>query len=216
MLRWVHAVAALFLGIVLPACSSLSEEECLYLNWQVEGIRDGTQGAPASEIEKYQSMCDRYAIQVDREMYEKGRLEGVTKYCTRSNGFKVGINGRNYRNACPRQLASSFLSGYQPGSELHRVDNNVNAARRIVSSATSQISRNKQRIDEAWAQLEDADLTSEERRKIRQRIRELDHDIANARDKRIVAQLRIPELENTCLEVKERVEALGFAVRNVC
>ena len=202
--------------ITLSACSHLSEEECLYMSWHAKGVMDGTKGAPASKVNEYQSICAKYSVQVDQVNYEEGRQEGAKRYCTRANGFSVGMNGDTYENACPDNIERTFLSGYQPGRLMWSAINNMQTAESAVRSSTYRIQNIENRIDRLYLDLEDTELTDKQRSEIRNQIRWLRREIDNERDRRRTNELRIPELRDRCNQARDRVESLGFVVGEVC
>lgn len=200
----------------MTACSQLSEEECLYLNWHARGVMDGADGAPASKVDEYQSVCAKYSVQVDHATYEEGRQQGAMRYCTRANGFNVGMEGDRYENSCPESVERNFLSGYQPGRLMWSAINNVQVAQSNVRSSTYRIQSIERQIDRLYVDLEDTSLTDKQQSEIRNEIRWGRREIDNERDKRRTNELRIPELLDRCREARERVEDLGFVVADVC
>lgn len=202
--------------LTVSACTQLSEEECLYMSWHARGVMDGAEGVPPSKVNEYQSTCDKHSVQVDRATYEEGRQEGAKRYCTRANGFSVGMNGDRYRNACPGSIERTFLSGYQPGRLMWTAVNNMQVAESAVRSSTYRIQTIENQIDRLYVDLEDTSLTDKRRSEIRNQIRWLRREIDNERDKRRTNELRIPELRDRCNQARERVESLGFVVTDVC
>ena len=186
------------------------------MSWHARGVMDGAEGVPPSKVNEYQSVCDKYSVRVDRATYEEGRQEGAKRYCTRSNGFSVGINGDSYEKACPEGIERTFLSGYQPGRLMWSAVNNMQVAESAVRSSTYRIQSIESRIDRLYVELEDTSLTDKQRSEIRNQIRWLRREIDNERDRRRTNELRIPELRDRCNQVRERVESLGFVVSEVC
>jgi len=202
--------------LTLSACSQLSEEECLYMSWHARGVMDGAEGAPASKVNHYQNVCAKYSVQVDQAMYEEGRQEGVKRYCTRENGFHVGLNGDRYENACTASNERTFLSGYQPGRLMWSAIHNIRELESAVRSSTYRIQNIENKIDRLYVELEDTSLTDKQRSEIRNEIRWARREIDNERDRRRTNELRIPELKERCNEARDRVESLGFVVTDLC
>ena len=202
--------------LAVAACSQLSQEECLYMNWHAHGVMDGVKGAPSPKAYEYQQRCDRFGVQVDVTAYEEGRQEGVQQYCTLDNGFVVGMRGDKYQNACPHDIERAFLGGYQPGRSLYLAVVGVNEAKARVNAASTTISRAESQIDRISRQLDGPDLTDDQRRELRHRIRELERDVDDAREARITYQVQVPNLIARCRTVKNRVEAQGFETNVNC
>ena len=177
---------------------------------------DGADGAPPSKVNEYQSVCAKYSIQVDQATYEEGRQQGAKRYCTRANGFSIGMDGDRYENSCPESVERDFLSGYQPGRLMWTAVNNVQAAQSVVRSSTYRIQNIENQIDRLYVELEDSSLTDKQASEIRNEIRWARREIDHERDKRRTNELRIPELLDRCRKARERVQDLGFVVADVC
>lgn len=203
-------------AVALASCATMSEEECLYIDWEVRGVLDGNVGEPASRIDRYQRTCDRYSVQVDREAYERGRLEGVQSYCTPDNGFDVGLRGDSYKYACPLESERAFLSGYRPARSLYDARSYVYQMQARISGTTSAIARLEDRIQSTERELQESGLTDSERDNLRARIRRIQRDIDDEREQRITAQIELPEAIRRCNEVRDRVEQMGYDVPLRC
>ena len=186
------------------------------MSWHARGVMDGAEGAPPRKVNEYQSLCSKYSVQVDQVTYEEGRQEGAKRYCTRANGFSVGMNGDRYENACPASIERAFLSGYQPGRLMWTAVNNMQVAESAVRSSTYRIQTIENQIDRLYVDLEDTGITDKQRSEIRNQIRWLRREIDNERDKRRTNELRVPELRDRCYQARDRVESLGFVVADVC
>ena len=186
------------------------------MGWHARGVMDGVEGAPASKVNEYQSICAKYSVQVDHATYEEGRQQGAKRYCTRLNGFSVGMDGDRYQNSCPESVERDFLSGYQPGRMMWTAVNNVQAAQSIVRSSTQKIQSIERQIDRLYVDLEDTSLTDKQQSEIRNEIRWARREIENERDRRRMNELRVPELLDRCREARDRVQDLGFIVADAC
>lgn len=177
---------------------------------------DGAEGAPPSKVNHYQSVCAKYSAKVDHAMYEEGRQEGAKRYCTRENGFHVGMNGDGYASSCPTDIERSFLSGYQPGRLMWSALNSIREVESAVRASTYRIQQTEGRIDRLYVDLEDTSLTDKQRSEIRNEIRWARREIENERDRRRSNEQRIPDLQDRCRDAKARVQDLGFIVNEVC
>ena len=213
ILPWL---SSLCFFLVLSACASLSEEECLYMHWDARGVMDGTKGEPANKINDYQNQCAKFSVQVDRKTYEAGRQQGLTRYCTRENGFAIGVHGKRYKNACTPALEPLFQQGYLPGHSMYSAFSNLRAAENIVSSSGYAIERLHERIDNEYNRLNESGLTESQERQIRNKIQRLRREILETQNQRQEAEFRLPDLRVQCRTVKQRVQALGFVVNESC
>lgn len=201
---------------LLTSCAALSEEECLYLNWEARGVLDGNVGKPKSKVAEYQKICDRYGIQIDATAYEEGRVIGLEQYCTAENGFKVGLSGTKYENACTESNANAFLRSYRPARRLYVAHAELRFAERTISSASSTISSAEREIDRNHKRLKSEALTDQERDEIEQYNRRLERDIDNARERRITARSQLRGLEQRCREALRSVTASGYDTNRSC
>lgn len=163
-LRSAWLVAAL---ILLPGCASMSKEECLTANWLDQGFRDGRSGQPLTRIADHQKACAKVGVVPNQASYVEGRDKGIALYCTPENALTVGRQGQPYRNACPATLEHEFLVSYKQGKQLYEAEQRT--------EALSQDLRQFELL------LRDED-DREQRRYLRQHIRDLDWELQRARD----------------------------------
>lgn len=202
--------------VVLSACASLSQEECLYMHWHAQGVMDGAEGQPAQKINDYQNQCAKYEVQADQKTYEEGRQQGLTRYCTRENGFVIGIGGKRYKNACTPTLEPLFQQGFQPGRSMYSAVSLLRSAQSVVNLSQYEIERLHDRIDKEHNRLNDTTLTENQIRQIRDNIRRLRRDVLETQNQRRDAESRLPDLREHCRVVKLRVQAQGFVVNESC
>lgn len=167
MARILCALSGLGLALLLSACASMSEKECLYASWHDQGYRDGRQGYPLSRIHDHQDACARVGIEPDTGNYRDGHEKGVLEYCTPQHAVAEGRSGRPYRNACPAALESEFLSYHQSGMRVYRAQQHVDS-----------LNRESQRLQRTM----DKEKNEVKRRRLRSELRELDRRLRDARD----------------------------------
>ncbi len=100
---------------LLPACASLSKEECLRNDWDAIGFRDGSQGYTFDRIHSHEEACRDYNIVPSVARYQNGRERGLFVYCTEEVGFREGEQGKSYQNVCTPQQEVAFMHGYMNG-----------------------------------------------------------------------------------------------------
>ena len=63
--------------LVLSACASISEEECLSADWYSLGVEDGSKGYPLSRIGNYRKDCAEVGVAPDAVLYSVKVLNSV-------------------------------------------------------------------------------------------------------------------------------------------
>ena len=106
---------------VLAGCASLSKEECRQADWHMIGLEDGARGYPLTRISSHRKACADAGVTPDLARYRAGLEEGYRTYCTRANGYQVGIAGQEYQNVCEGPNAESFSQAYQHGRDSYRL-----------------------------------------------------------------------------------------------
>ena len=105
----------------MVGCATLNKQDCLVTDWYELGLNDGWNGGKLNVFDDYQKSCNKYNIEPNRALYIKGRNEGLISYCTPSNGFKYGLAGRHYNNACLPPTEVGFLTNYEIGSNIYDI-----------------------------------------------------------------------------------------------
>lgn len=204
----IMSVAALFAaGAVLNGCATLSEEQCLAGDWYGIGIGDGQNGYAFGRLEDHNEACQSHGVIPDAGQYERGRQQGLLSYCTPQVGFREGREGDGYAGVCPAHLERDFQAGYSDGRLVHAAQqahntayNDYNAHRQSAANIETQI-RNEE------ASLDNPDLTDEQRRTIRDRIRRLRDDRERALDQARDAEWRMRDTEREVNALRARFSA---------
>ena len=130
-------LAALSLG----GCATLNESECLNASWSDIGYRDGRTGHSPDRISDHTEACQKYGVAPDRKDYLAGRDEGLVQYCTRHNGFEVGLANGSYEGVCATMNERAFIEGFNKGKALYE-------ARARLDQVESEIARVDEKRDE--------------------------------------------------------------------
>lgn len=118
----IRLVLALAIFAALPGCASLSKSECLNANWQDVGIRDGANGKAEEYLIQHSTACAKVGVTPDRESWLKGREQGLQRYCTAHNGFRIGEYGGGVEaGICRDYDEGRFLDAYERGREVNRL-----------------------------------------------------------------------------------------------
>jgi len=145
----------------------LSEDECLAGNWRSIGFEDGAQGQAPDRVGEHRSACERHGITPNFELWRLGYDEGLVRYCTRDNGFRVGALGQTYRGVCAGPAAAEFLPAYNDGHDLYQLQQALNQAQSDLNSVTYDIREARNDRRRLRGELDNPDLTDDERKHIR-------------------------------------------------
>lgn len=153
-------------ALALGGCATLSEEECKTADWGRLGYKDGAAGHPESRLAEHAEACGKINIRPMPDIWRAGWDRGVRAYCVPSVGWREGLAGRSYQGVCRGRGEEAFLTAYNTGTEIHRLE--------------SRISSNDADIRRLERELPKAD-NDKERRRIRDRLRDLDWEQSRLR-----------------------------------
>lgn len=160
-MRTTLIFGSLALLTLISGCATLSETECASGNWKQIGYQDGKSGRDSDYIIKHESACIEYGVQLDRIAYEKGRQQGLTRYCTADNGFSRGSRGSTPNLSCSSQQFPVYFDGYSQGliSRLDRLELDLDEAYKEHEILTEVLRRVKdeQEKERIALELEDVD-----------------------------------------------------------
>ena len=140
--------------IVLPAlllfagCASLNKTLCLEGDWYEIGLQDGESGMESTWFDEYVDTCAKYEVVPDFAKYSEGRTKGLEFFCTRSNGYSEGRQGREYRNVCSGTPEELFLEGYSLGYNIHSAEETIKDLTRDIGEKYEEIRMWQKLIDE--------------------------------------------------------------------
>lgn len=167
MWSWLRLGVILLLLGVITACASMTEQECLTANWFDRGYRDGLNGETVRRLADHYEACAKVGVSPNQTLYHTGRNQGLTHYCTPSNGLDRGRQGQSYQNVCPAHLEGAFLRAYYEGKRVYEAERKTDELYRRLSGLESE--------------LEQAN-SDDQRQQLRRRIRQTDLDLRRARD----------------------------------
>jgi hypothetical protein len=199
--------AVIVAGAALNGCATLSEEQCAIGDWYGIGQSDGAEGRSHARLEEHVEACQRHGVTPDHILYEQGRQQGLLSYCTPQSGFRAGRHGAGYDGVCPAHLEGGFLTAYADG-QLIRAAQSVYDAAINDENRYLQMARDIEgHIRNEEAALEGPDLTDEQRRTIRGRIRQLRDDRERALDQARDAEWRMRDAERELNALRARFRA---------
>ena len=161
-------------AVGLSGCANMNQTQCETANWQAIGYEDGVAGVRDSQFSQHRQECAAHGITANIEEYLRGHNEGSQKYCTRTNGFFLGMKGQNYNRNCPEEVATPFLNGLNDGKQIY-------SAQRAMDAKDDALERLYLRIENFEELIADKNnlmiadgLLRSERLEIRQQIESLE------------------------------------------
>lgn len=159
-------LTALVLLALLSGCASLSESECRVADWRRIGTDDGANGRPESRLAEHAEACAAIGIRPDSAQWRAGWDQGIWRYCTPQVGWEEGLAGRGYQGVCRGRHEEAFLQAYRTGREIHRLQSRIESVHQELRRLDSQLA---------------AAPNDEARRRLRERMRYLDHELMQLR-----------------------------------
>ena len=194
-------------GAALNGCATLSEEQCLVGDWYGIGVADGQNGYSFERLGEHNEACASHGVIPDAAVYEQGRQQGLRSYCTPQIGFREGRQGDSYRGVCPSHLEADFLAGYSDGRLVNAAQQAYQVAWNDQSNYRQQAANIESQIRTEETNLGGPDLTDEQRRIIRDRIRRLRDDRGRALDLARDAEWRMRDAEQEVNRLRARFAA---------
>jgi hypothetical protein len=149
--------------VLLGGCATMSESECLTVDWQTIGFEDGVAGYSGDRIGQHRKACAKHGVSPDLVGYQRGREAGLKEYCQPANGFRVGSHGGSYAGVCPAELDGAFASAYESGRQLYSLESRLSNARNQIVSKRRELERVEDTMVKKTAVIVRSDSTGEER-----------------------------------------------------
>ena len=158
----------------LSACANMNQAQCETANWQAIGYEDGVSGVRDSQFSQHRQECAAHGVTANIDDYLKGHNEGSQQYCTHSNGFFLGIKGKNYNRNCPEELVPLFLSGLNDGKQIYSAQRELDAKDDALERLFARIENFELTISDKKNEMIADGLLRSERLEIRQQIESLE------------------------------------------
>lgn len=191
-------------GLTIAACATLSEKDCLQGDWRAIGYIDGADGRAMSRIEDHAKACQKSGVTPDMSLYVQGRDQGLTRYCTEANGFRVGREGHSYVGVCPPPVEPEFLGGYADGERVHAAVSRLESAKSDLGSADSRAEKRARQADGVEDELRNPKLTDEQTRELRDRLQRLRRERREAIEDGRRAEAAMRDAEREVDDLKAR------------
>lgn len=111
----------------------------------------------------YNSVCP---LQLEPD-FRSGYNKGMQSFCSEQKGFELGRQGQKYRYVCPPEFEPDFRAGYEKGREIYQYESKISALHK-------QLNKIERRINKKEKELYAANLSDEQRSKIRSELKNLD------------------------------------------
>jgi flagellar motility protein MotE (MotC chaperone) len=159
----------LALATMLAGCETMTEDQCrkaAAADWAERGRADGRNGEPESHLDAHRKACAKAGVAPDERRWRQGWVEGVKAYCVPASAWKAGLDNRSYRGACRDFDEPVFLRWHQLGQDAYKTRSERDARQREIGKLEEQLKK---------AEKED------ERKALREKIRQLDSEMARLR-----------------------------------
>ncbi len=190
-------------GIVAPVllmfagCASLSKAQCLEGDWYEIGLSDGESGVESDRFNGYVDTCAKYGVVPDFAKYSEGRTKGLEFFCTRSNGYSEGRQGRVYRKVCSGASEQLFLEGHSLGYAVHSTEEFIEDLDSKIREKYKQIEIWETQVDEildlSLAGANERERNADERQELNDQGADRQSDITEAK-------MQIKELQDSKAE----------------
>jgi hypothetical protein len=183
--------ALTLLTLILVSCATLSEDECLNMDWAALGYEDGAAGHTGQRIGKHREACAKYEVSPNLQSYNRGREDGLKEYCRPANAYAVGVSGEDYKGVCPSNLADGFTRAYEDGWHLHRLEQTVKQTNAEIVTKENYLAKLDRESVEVESELVNGDNTPEERQTLVDTTRELAEEIGHLHQQTRDLQVRL-------------------------
>lgn len=157
------SLGLLAVATLLGGCATMSESECVTVDWQTIGFEDGVAGYSGDRIGQHRKACAKHGVSPDLVGYQRGREAGLREYCQPANGFRVGSHGGSYAGVCPAELDGAFTTAYESGRQLYSLESRLSNARNQIVSKRRELERAEDSIVRKTAVIVGSESTGEER-----------------------------------------------------
>lgn len=123
----------------LAACEPISEDACREGDWRGIGIADGAAGRAPDRINAYAETCAKIGIAPDARAWRAGRTDGLKRYCTPQNAYKIGRNGNRLAPYCPAGEREALSRANVTGLQYHELSTQIGQLSAQVNDLNSQI-----------------------------------------------------------------------------
>ncbi|MCF6220183.1 MAG: DUF2799 domain-containing protein [Robiginitomaculum sp.] len=179
----VGSILVIGVGMLLPACASISESECQAGNWADLGYRDGVNGKSRSRIADYVETCGEYGAGVDRSAYLSSYEAGLTYYCTYDKGFERGKDGSSYNAVCDGPMAVDFRAGYDAGYGEYELRQRYEKYEEDIADSEKELQDVKDRLADPPTESDEKTRLAKKKKRIMRELEDLRWDFRSFKRK---------------------------------
>lgn len=128
----------------LSGCATLTVEECQQADWQTIGYRDGKAGQDVDYILKHNKACAKSNITPNKVLWEQGRQQGLTQYCTADNALSLGRSGYRINAVCPSHIAPSLKAMNDKGLAIYNLKKSIDSDKKERDNLIDQYNKLKE------------------------------------------------------------------------
>jgi hypothetical protein len=154
---------AVALGLLAGCATGMGKDECLTADWRTIGYEDGVRGMTADRIGTHRVACAKHQVAPNLAAYTEGRDRGLLEYCQPRNGYRVGLNGRQYLNVCAGTNEPAFLDGYRQGRQIHDARAELRDAQARLQNARAGLSQTDTAIQGVSVELVQPEIPTKRR-----------------------------------------------------
>lgn len=165
-MRVASLLSLLALALLLAGCESMSEDQCRKADWFERGRSDGREGEGEARIDAHRKACAKAGVVPDERRWRQGWADGARSFCVPREAWRHGLADRSYNGSCRDFDEAVWLRWYRAGKDAHATRSERDAKKREIDKAEEQLKK---------AEKED------ERKALRERIRQLDAEHARLR-----------------------------------
>jgi len=165
-------------ALLLAACSTMNQDDCLSADWYALGLEAGSQGESRDRLDRQSDACNKHGIALNRAAWLEGYEYGLEDFCIPAKGYEYGRRGQAYRGVCPSHLEGGFLLGYQQGRTLYDAQQRVAQVDHALQERAARIDDARYRIYHYQEILSRKDNSDSDRRRALANIRYLQRDIS--------------------------------------
>lgn len=153
-------------GAALAGCASMNQDECRLADWYQRGVADGREGQSDGRIGDHRKACNKAGIAPDEAQWRRGWAEGVRSFCVPRIAWQQGLNNRSYNGACRDLDEADWKRWYRLGNDAYRTKSERESREREIQKLEDQLKKAK---------------TDDERKSLRDRIRQLEDERSRLR-----------------------------------
>jgi flagellar motility protein MotE (MotC chaperone) len=147
-------------------CETMTEDQCRKADWFERGRGDAGRGEGESHLDAHRRACAKAGITPDERRWRQGWVEGARAFCVPASAWRYGLANSSYHGSCRDFDEAVWLRWYRAGKDAY--------------ATRSERDAKKREIDKAEEQLKKAEK-DDERKALREKIRQLDSEHARLR-----------------------------------